>query len=91
MIQTNKWAEIKDDSDLTEVNVVELKLFGRVHDELIVSEVDDLILKGTHIVIPSELRQLALALAHEGHQGIIKTKQLLREKIWFLTKKWKAT
>ena len=22
-------------------------------------------------------------LAHEGHQGIVKTRQLLREKIWF--------
>ena len=29
------------------------------------------------------MRQRALALAHEGHQGIVKTKQLLREKIWF--------
>ena len=24
-----------------------------------------------------------MALAHEGHQGIVKTKQLLREKVWF--------
>ena len=24
-----------------------------------------------------------MAIAHEGHQGIVKTKQLLREKIWF--------
>ena len=58
------------------------KLFNQVRDELTVSEADDLILKGTRIVIPSELHQRALALAH-GHQGIVKTKQLLGEKIWF--------
>ena len=79
-IRRNKWVDMKDDS---EVNVTELKLFSRVRDELTVSEDDGLILKGTRIVIPSELRQHALALAHEGHQGVVKTKQLLREKIWF--------
>ena len=25
----------------------------------------------------------ALSLAHEGHQGLVKTKRLLREKVWF--------
>ena len=24
-----------------------------------------------------------MAIAHEGHQGLVKTKQLLREKTWF--------
>lgn len=65
------------------MNVAELRLFSRVQEELTVNEADDLILRGTRIVIPSALRQRTLALAHEGHQGIVKTKQLLREKIWF--------
>ena len=52
LIRRNKWAEIKD-SDPTQVNVAELKLFNRVRDELTVSEANDLILKGTRIVIPS--------------------------------------
>ena len=34
-------------------------------------------------MMPANLRHCALQLAHEGHQGLIKTKQLLREKIWF--------
>ena len=80
LIGTNKWA---DDSFPAEVNIAELRLFSQVCDELTVSEADDIILKGTRIVIPSELCQRALTLAHEGHQGIVKTKQLLREKIWF--------
>ena len=83
LIRSNKLAEVKDDSDNTEVNFDELKLFSRVRDELTISEDDDFILRGTRIIIPSELRQRALALAHEGHQGLVKTKQLLREKIWF--------
>ena len=43
-----------------------------------------IILKRTCVIIPSELRQCTLALAHEGHRGLVKTRQLLWEKIWFL-------
>ena len=83
LIRTNKWTSIKEDSNMPGVNVAELRLFSRVQEELTVNEADDLILRGTRIVIPSALRQRTLALAHEGHQGIVKTKELLREKIWF--------
>ena len=41
------------------------------------------ILKGTRIVIPKALQDTATKLAHFGHQGIEKTKSLLREKIWY--------
>ena len=34
-------------------------------------------------MIPSSLRQTTLQLAHEGHQGIVRTKQLMREKVWW--------
>ena len=40
-------------------------------------------LRGTCIVIPHALTQTIIDIAHEGHQGITKTKQLLREKVWF--------
>ena len=82
LIRRNKWAEIKD-SDTTQVNVAELKLYNRVRDELTVSEADDLILKGTRIVIPSELRQRALALAHKGHQGIVKPNSYSEKRFGF--------
>ena len=39
-----------------------------------------LILRGTRIVIPKKLR--VLSLAHEGHPGIVGTKQKLRSKVW---------
>ena len=35
------------------------------------------------IVIPQSLRKMVLKLAHEGHQGIVKTKSRLRTKVWW--------
>ena len=43
----------------------------------------NLILFGSRIVTPNSLQQRAIDIAHEGHQGVIKTKKLLREKVWF--------
>ncbi len=40
--------------------------------------------RGSRIVVPSTLEQRVLQLAHESHQGVAKTKSLLREKVWFL-------
>ena len=43
----------------------------------------DIMLKGTQVVIPESLQLKVIQLAHEGHQGIQKTKSLLRSKVWF--------
>ena len=43
----------------------------------------NLILRGTRIAIPKSLQEHVVNLAHEGHQGLVKTKSLLREKVWF--------
>ena len=46
--------------------------------------IGQLILRGTRIVIPLKLRDKVVNLGHEGHQGIVKTKQLrLRSKVWW--------
>ena len=42
-----------------------------------------LVLRGRRIVVPESLRQGVVALAHIGHQGATKTKQYLRERVWF--------
>ncbi|XP_014678409.1 PREDICTED: uncharacterized protein K02A2.6-like [Priapulus caudatus] len=52
-----------------------------VKDELAVF--NGLVLRNTRIVLPVSLRQQAIELAHVGHQGVVKTKSLLREKVWF--------
>ena len=42
-----------------------------------------LLLRGSRLVIPQVLQQNVLELAHEGHQGIVKTKCRLRSKVWW--------
>ena len=58
-----------------------LKQYVPVSSELCV--IGKLILRGTRIVIPSKLRPQVLALAHEGHPGIVSMKQRLRSKVWW--------
>ncbi|XP_028411670.1 uncharacterized protein K02A2.6-like [Dendronephthya gigantea] len=72
-LKTGKWDE-KD---------VELKSYHMCAEELTATKAGDLLLKGSRIVIPKSLQDRAMQLGHVGHQGIEKTKALLREKIWF--------
>ena len=55
--------------------------FQKVKDELAIT--DDFVLRDTRLVLPESLHQQAIDLAHAGHQGIVRTKRLLREKVWF--------
>ncbi|XP_043245887.1 uncharacterized protein K02A2.6-like isoform X1 [Amphibalanus amphitrite] len=59
----------------------DLRPFFRCRLEL--SAADGLIFKGDRIVVPEELRRRLLDLAHEGHQGTVRTKQRLRELFWW--------
>ena len=59
-----------------------VKQFKGIKDELTVTS-NGLILRGSRIVIPEPLQQRAIDLAHETHPGLSKTKDLLREKVWF--------
>ena len=53
-------------------------------DILTVSQDAEVILLGNHIVTPDSLYQRAISIAHESHQGPVKTKKkLLHEKKWF--------
>lgn len=45
--------------------------------------VGKILLRGTRIIVPSELRPRILSLGHEGHQGIVNTKTRLRSKVWW--------
>ena len=42
-----------------------------------------LVLRGTRLLIPAKLRDRVVDLAHKGHQGLTKTKQRLRSKVWW--------
>ena len=39
--------------------------------------------KGTRIIVPQELRDRVLQIAHEGHPGIVSMKKRLRSKVWW--------
>ena len=54
--------------------------YRTVSRELTVLE--KLVLRGSRIVFPRSLRSRILHPAHEGHQGVVKTKQRLRSKHW---------
>ncbi|KAK9703504.1 RNase H-like domain found in reverse transcriptase [Popillia japonica] len=59
----------------------DIRQFKNVKDELTLGQ--SIILRGHRIIIPRSLQQRTIKLAHLGHQGIVKTKQLLRSKVWF--------
>ena len=59
-----------------------VKPYRNIKDELTVAP-QNIVLRGSRIVIPTSLQQKAIDLAHDTHQGLVKTKALLREKVWF--------
>ena len=60
-----------------------LSACSNVRTELTTTPERDVVLRGRRILLPSSLAKQAIQLAHVGHQGLVKTKQLLRTKVWF--------
>ena len=60
---------------------IELQPYFKMRNELSVYE--NLVLRGSRLVVPVALRKTLIVLAHENHQGIVRTKQRLRELHWF--------
>ncbi|XP_011861624.1 PREDICTED: uncharacterized protein K02A2.6-like, partial [Vollenhovia emeryi] len=44
---------------------------------------NNIVLRGTRIVIPEALKRITLQIAHEGHPGIVAMKNRLRSKVWW--------
>lgn len=61
----------------------ELAPFMKVFDLLAIHPGKNVITVSNKIVIPASLTQEVVELAHAGHQGLGKTKKLLRSKVWF--------
>ena len=84
LFRNRKWHELENlPSEHHEADQAEFKLFRKAQQELSVIDKSDIVLKNTQIVVPTVLCEKALSLSHEGHQGPVKTKRLLREKVWF--------
>lgn len=59
----------------------EIQPFFTCREELTVCR--DMILRGERLIVPESLRSRVLELAHEGHQGIVRCKQRLRQLYWW--------
>lgn len=46
-------------------------------------QVGEILLRGSRIVIPKDLRDQVIDIAHTGHPGIVAMKTRLRSKVWF--------
>ena len=60
----------------------ELAEFEHVIGEISEAQ-DGVMLRGSRVIIPSKLRGAIVTLAHRGHQGVVKTKALIRARVWF--------
>ena len=55
--------------------------YKAVQDELWL--IGQVVMRGNRIVMPESLWKQSILLAHEGHQGMVRTKARLREKVWW--------
>jgi hypothetical protein len=63
-------------------NSADIIAYGQFFSELTLVD-DGLIMRGEWIVIPEKLQKQMIQIAHEGHQGIVRTKQMLQAHVWF--------
>ena len=52
-------------------------MYFEAHEEI--SEVDGILLKGEHVIIPESMRKEMLQIVHESHMGMVCGKQLVRD------------
>ena len=76
-LESGKWYKFKDDKTMN--------IFSRLREELTVRRLSNgsVLLRDNRLIIPKELQKKVIELAHQGHPGIVRTKSLLREKVWF--------
>ena len=79
--QTSRWYEMKYLND-PDIDTQELQMFYNIKDELTCYS-DNILLRNNLIVLPSALHSQVIDIAHEGHQGINRTKAFIRSKVWF--------
>ena len=78
----HKWYRLDEKNEYDTTMLNELKAFRKFKDELTVT-CNGILLKGKRIVLPKVLQNVAINIAYVGHQGIQKTKALLRTKVYF--------
>ena len=61
----------------------QLAPYMKIFNDLTLDPSGTIILKNQKILIPFSIHRKVIELAHHGHQGLVKTKKLLRSKVWF--------
>ncbi|GFN97816.1 hypothetical protein PoB_002432200 [Plakobranchus ocellatus] len=79
-MQQDKWCSSQETSQI-HFDKDMFKSLEKVNSSLTTD--GSIVLRNNQLVIPKSLQDKCIDLAHEGHLGIVKTKQLLREKISF--------
>ena len=82
IMNKNTWYMLDKLPDSEEIKM--LKHYRKIKDTLTVNAEQNIILKDKRIILPRIYHRLAVKLGHTGHQGIAKTKALLRSKISFI-------
>ena len=83
IVESVRWHETKNYQGQPGVNYNVLQSYRNIRDELTVNDERNLILRNTQLAIPESIQSRIIQLAHEGHQGICRTKALIRSKVWF--------
>ena len=83
LVRSNRWY-LAEQQQLQSPNIdyQALMCYSKLKYELSVTS-GGIVLRGTRMCVPGSLQKRVVEIAHEGHQGITKTKALIREKVWF--------
>ena len=77
LARDGRWPNMQKSDDSS------FRSFFNIRNELTIAPNEKVLVRGTRIVMPTILQDRAVNQTHGGHQGITKTKSLLREKVWF--------
>lgn len=80
-VRSGCWYQMKSLND-EDIDTEELTALRSVKEEISVHG-ENILLRDKRIVLPKKLRDKAIHIAHEGHQGTTRTKSFLRSKVWF--------
>lgn len=72
---------IRDSHHTRVKSTPDLCKYAKVFPELSIAH--GVIVRGDRILIPKKLQSRVLDICHESHLGIVRSKQLLRSKVWF--------
>lgn len=73
-----EWIVLKNQSSIPK----EILHYKKIANEICQTR-NGILLRGQRILMPKSLQKRTIDLAHQGHQGIVKTKALIRSKVWF--------